>query len=325
MATDDAPNLRRLARQLVDVTRRLKHLETVPQLAHSSLDDHGMPVYDADGNLTVTIGKQADGTWGAPPVKGPVPPQPAGVEAEGDAGVIRASWQGVFWAGAAKPMDFEAVEVLVDGTVYAGIHDPQGGSVSVPALSGVRAVSFRTLSQAGVVSASMGHVQVTVEPRVSEQMQELHENLDELNDVTLPELRDDLAGSAEDLQGKLDNLNARVDDLIVDGGGSGNFTTYSINEPSGVGTGEGDQWFRVVNGEVLGQWRWDGSAWQAVTLTGRDHRRYRPVEARIERQPVRDRGEQDVHGSVRGQQDHVAGDRGRVDHDREDCGRRHRR
>lgn len=267
MATDDAPNLRRLARQLVDVTRRLKHLETVPQLAHSSLDDHGMPVYDADGNLTVTIGKQADGTWGAPPVKGPVPPQPAGVEAEGDAGVIRASWQGVFWAGAAKPMDFEAVEVLVDGTVYAGIHDPQGGSVSVPALGGVRTVSFRTLSQAGVVSAAMGHVQVTVEPRVSEQMQELHENLDELNDVTLPELRDDLADSAEDLQGKLDNLNARVDDLIVDGGGSGNFTTYSINEPSGEGTGEGDQWFRVVNGEVLGQWRWDGSAWQAVTLT----------------------------------------------------------
>ena len=267
MATDDAPNLRRLARQLVDVTRRLKHLETVPQLAHSSLDDHGMPVYDADGNLTVTIGKQADGTWGAPPVRGPVPPQPAGVEAEGDAGVIRASWQGVFWAGAAKPMDFEAVEVLVDGAVYAGIHDPQGGSVSVPALPGVRTVSFRTLSQAGVVSAAMGHVQVTVEPRVSEQMQELHESLDELNDVTLPELQDALADSAEDLQGKLDNLNARVDDLVVDGGGSGNFTTYSINEPSGDGTGEGDQWFRVVNGEVLGQWRWDGTAWQAVTLT----------------------------------------------------------
>ena len=325
MATDDAPNLRRLARQLVDVTRRLKHLETVPQLAHSSLDDHGMPVYDADGNLTVTIGKQADGTWGAPPVKGPVPPQPAGVEAEGDAGVIRASWQGVFWAGAAKPMDFEAVEVLVDGTVYAGIHDPQGGSVSVPALSGVRAVSFRTLSQAGVVSASMGHVQVTVEPRVSEQMQELHENLDELNDVTLPELRDDLADSAEDLQGKLDNLNARVDDLVVDGGGSGNFTTYSDQRTVRCGHGRGRPVVpcrerRSARTVAVGRFRMAGSH-----AHGRDHRRYRPVEARIERQPVRDRGEQDVHGSVRGQQDHVAGDRGRVDHDREDCGRRHRR
>ena len=267
MATDDAPNLRRLARQLVDVTRRLKHLETVPQLAHSSLDDHGMPVYDADGNLTVTVGKQPDGTWGAKPVAGPVPPRPVGLDAEGDAGAIRASWQGVFWAGAALPMDFEAVQVLVDGSVYAAIHDPEGGSVQVPALPGERLVSFRTLSQAGVVSEAVTFGTVTVEPRVSEQMQELHENLDELNDVILPELRDDLADSAADLQGKLDNLNARVDDLVVDGGGSGNFTTYSINEPSGDGTGEGDQWFRVVNGEVLGQWRWDGTAWQAVTLT----------------------------------------------------------
>ena len=267
MSTSDAPNLRRLARQLADYGRRLRHLETVPQLSHSSLDDHGLPVYDADGNLTVTVGKQPDGTWGAKPVAGPVPPRPVGLDAEGDAGTIRASWQGVFWAGAALPMDFEAVQVLVDGSVYAAIHDPEGGSVQVPALPGERLVSFRTLSQAGVVSEAVVFGTVTVEPRVSEQMQELHESLDELNDVTLPELRDDLADSAEDLQGKLDNLNARVDDLVVDGGGSGNFTTYSINEPSGDGTGEGDQWFRVVNGEVLGQWRWDGTAWQAVTLT----------------------------------------------------------
>ena len=267
MATDDAPNLRRLARQLVDVTRRLKHLETVPQLAHSSLDDHGLPVYDADGNLAVTVGKQPDGTWGAKPVAGPVPPAPVGLDAEGDAGAVRASWQGVFWAGAALPMDFEAVQVLVDGLVYAAIHDPQGGSVSVPAMPGERVVSFRTLSQAGAVSEATVFGNVTVEPRVSEQMLALGENLSELRDVTLPELSDELDDARTDLQQKLDAANARIDDIVVDGGGSGNFTTYSINEPSGEGTGEGDQWFRVVNGEVIGQWRWDGSVWQAVTLT----------------------------------------------------------
>ena len=267
MATDDAPNLRRLARQLVDVTRRLKHLETVPQLAHSSLDDHGLPVYDADGNLALTVGKQPDGTWGAKPVVGPVPPAPVGLDAEGDAGAVRASWQGVFWAGAALPMDFEAVQVLVDGLVYAAIHDPQGGSVSVPAMPGERVVSFRTLSQAGAVSEVTVFGNVTVEPRVSEQMLALGENLSELRDVTLPELSDELDDARTDLQQKLDAANARIDDIVVDGGGSGNFTTYSINEPSGEGTGEGDQWFRVVNGEVIGQWRWDGSVWQAVTLT----------------------------------------------------------
>ena len=263
----DTANTRRLARQLVDVTRRLKHLETVPQLAHSSLDDHGMPVYDADGNLTVTVGKQPDGTWGAKPVAGPVPPRPVGLDAEGDAGAIRASWQGVFWAGAALPMDFEAVQVLVDGSVYAAIHDPEGGSVQVPALPGERLVSFRTLSQAGVVSEAVAFGTVTVEPRVSEQMQELGEDLSELRDVTLPELADELDDAASDLQSKLDAANARIDDIVVDGGGAGNFTTYSINEPSGDGTGEGDQWFRVVNGEVLGQWHWDGHEWEPVSLT----------------------------------------------------------
>src|SRR5699024_9472882 len=30
---------------------------------------------------------------------------------------------------------------------------------------------------------------------------------------------------------------------------------------------EGDQWFRVVNGEVLGQWHWDGHEWEPVSLT----------------------------------------------------------
>lgn len=266
MASSD-PSLRRLARQLVDVDQRLKNLETVPQLAHSSLDDQGLPVYDADGNLTVTLGRQPDGTWGAKPVAGPVPPAPVGLDAEGDAGTVRASWQGVFWAGAALPMDFEAVQVLVDGLVYAAIHDPQGGSVSVPATPGERVVSFRTLSQAGVVSEPTVFGNVTVEPRVSEQMLELGEDLSELRDVTLPELSDELDDARTDLQSKLDAANQRIDDIVVDGGGSGNFTTYSVNEPSGDGTGEGDQWFRVVNGEVLGQWRWDGAAWQAVTLT----------------------------------------------------------
>ena len=287
--------LRKLARQLVTVDKRVRDLETVPQLAHSSLDDQGMHVYDADGNLSVTLGKQSDGTYSARPVRGPIPPAPAGLGAEGDAGLVHASWQGVFWAGAASPRDFEAVEVLVDGNVHGAIHDPGGGSVTVPAFAGEREVSFRTLSQAGRRSDATGHVTVTVQSKASVQLDEargriedaevslgetqvrlegaeqtvatVQGDLDTLETVTLPELRDDLADSAEDLQGKLDSLNARVDDLVVDGGGSGNFTTYSINEPSGDGTGEGDQWFRVVNGEVLGQWRWDGAAWQAVTLT----------------------------------------------------------
>src|SRR5699024_11120851 len=179
VTTSDAPNLRRLARQLADYGRRLRHLETVPQLSNSSLDDHGMPVYDADGNLSVTLGKQSDGTYSARPVRGPIPPAPAGLDAEGDAGLVHASWQGVFWAGAAFPRDFEAVEVLVDGNVHGAIHDPDGGSVTVPAFAGERVVSFRTLSQAGRRSDATGHVTVTVQSKASVQLDEARGRIDE--------------------------------------------------------------------------------------------------------------------------------------------------
>ena len=102
---------------------------------------------------------------------------------------------------------------------------------------------------------------------VGENVEAARASIAELNDVILPELSDELETSRIDLQQKLDAANARIDDIVVDGGGAGNFTTYSINEPSTAGAGEGDQWFRVVNGEVIGQWRWDGAAWVPVTLT----------------------------------------------------------
>ena len=102
---------------------------------------------------------------------------------------------------------------------------------------------------------------------VGENVEAARASIAELNDVILPELSDELDTARTDLQQKLDAANARIDDIIVDGGGAGNFTTYSINEPSAAGAGEGDQWFRVVNGEVIGQWRWDGDVWVPVTLT----------------------------------------------------------
>ena len=102
---------------------------------------------------------------------------------------------------------------------------------------------------------------------VSANVEAARESIQELNEVVLPGLADELEDSRIDLQQKLDAANARIDDIVVDGGGAGNFTTYSINPPTSDGAGDGDQWFRVVNGEVIGQWRWDGSVWQPVTLT----------------------------------------------------------
>lgn len=136
------PQLRRFARQLVGLEERLHYLETVPQLAHSSIDDHGVPVYDKDGNLASIIGKQEDGTWGAPPLAGPAPGPPSGVSAVGGAGIVHVHWDGTFAEGTA-PLDFDAVEVLVDGALAGAMPDRDGGSITIRADQGTRYISAR--------------------------------------------------------------------------------------------------------------------------------------------------------------------------------------
>lgn len=136
------PQTRRLARQLVTLDQRLKNLETVPQLAHSSIDDTALPVYDKDGVLVSQLGKQPDGTWGAPPLAGPVPSPPVGISATGGAGILHVRWAGDFATGAA-PLDFDALEVLVDGALAGAIPNRDGGSITIEAESGVRFVSAR--------------------------------------------------------------------------------------------------------------------------------------------------------------------------------------
>lgn len=82
-----------------------------------------------------------------------------------------------------------------------------------------------------------------------------------LRDETLPQLRTDLEDSDRDLR-------QRLSDIVVDGG-DGASITYSVHAPSGGGTVDGDTWWQVQDGEVLGQWHWstDTAAWVPVTLT----------------------------------------------------------
>ena len=61
---------------------------------------------------------------------------------------------------------------------------------------------------------------------VSTNVEAARQSIQELNEVVLPELADELEDSRIDLQQKLDAANARIDDIVVDGGGAGNFTTY---------------------------------------------------------------------------------------------------
>lgn len=137
------PQTRKLARQLVALDERLKHLETVPQLAHSSIDDTALPVYDKDGNLVSQLGKQKDGTYGAPPLHGPIPPTPTDVAAVGGAGIIHIRWNGTYQQGHTAPLDFDALEVLIDGHLAGALPNRDGGTLTIEAEQGTRYVSAR--------------------------------------------------------------------------------------------------------------------------------------------------------------------------------------
>lgn len=171
------PVMRKLARQLVGVEKRLHDLETVPQLAHSSIDDAALPVYDATGEVVARIGKQADGTWGAPPLAGPTPPTPAGVSAVGGSGVVNVTWTGEFEGGAAAPLDFDTLEILVNGQLAGSLPNRDGGSVSVAAAEGNRFVSARIRTLVPRHSSSTSPFAVTVGPPPEQLAADLAEKL----------------------------------------------------------------------------------------------------------------------------------------------------
>src|SRR5699024_5978564 len=237
------PQTRKLARQIVDIDRRLKGVERTPQLAHSSIDDGFLPVYDKDGNLTAKFGRQDDGTWGAPPLSGPVPSMPVGVTALGGPGMLSVSWTGEYESKAA-PLDFDTLEILVDGVLAGAIPNRDGGTVSISAEEGTRYSSARirtlvprhssTISPFGVevgppadqlfaeareriedAEVSLGETQVRLEG-AEQAVTEVRDGLDTLETVTLPSAVADLEAADQAAQEALGGLEERLGDFATD-------------------------------------------------------------------------------------------------------------
>lgn len=184
------PQIRRLASQLVGMDDRLRALETTPQLTHSSIDDFGLPVYDADGNLVSRVGKQADGTWGAPPLAGPTPPTPAGISAVGGPGSVTVSWTGEY-DRAVAPLDFDTLEVLIDGVLAGAIPNRDGGTVTISADQGSRYISARIRTLVPRHSSSTPPFGVVVGPPADQLFVEAGERI-EAAEEQIQQGKDDL-------------------------------------------------------------------------------------------------------------------------------------
>lgn len=162
MAAKDT-GLRDLARQLAQLDRRVRATSSTGQLAHSSIEDGAVQAYDRDGNQTMLIGKQWDGTYTSTVVTGPVPPTPsAPLIIDGTEG-ISVRWDGTFEDGAVVPMDYLRVDIhisAVDGFIpdysnrYGTIIPPTGGEVAFHLAPGVWYVRLICWSQAGVPSST---------------------------------------------------------------------------------------------------------------------------------------------------------------------------
>lgn len=132
------------ADQLAGLEKRIRGVESKPGLAYSSIEDGAVKEYNRDGQLVSVIGKQWDGTHGAYPVTGPVPPRPTAPVLTGGLG-LTIGWDGTFATDAGEqdititaPMDWSRVELHVSkvsgfaadtaDTLVDSIESPRGGS-----------------------------------------------------------------------------------------------------------------------------------------------------------------------------------------------------
>lgn len=208
------PQTRKLARQLVEMRKDIRDLQTVPQIAHSSIDDTALPVYDADGNLVSQLGKQADGTYGAPPLHGPIPPTPTGVSAVGGAGIVHVRWAGTLAVGDA-PLDFDALEVLIDDQLAGAIPNRDGGTITIAADKGTRYVSARIRTLVPRHSAKTSPFTVSVVAPAESLVAEAQDRIDDA-ELSLGETQGRLDDAEQAVTTVRDDL-TNVETVIIPG------------------------------------------------------------------------------------------------------------
>lgn len=168
-------SVRRLADKLAGLERQVIALATTPQLAASSIEDGAVTAFDRDGQLTMIVGQQPDGTTASTVVAGPPPAAPAGLSATGGQLTVTASWDGSWTGGGVAPLDLARVEVHVTAaavvlpdplpgsqTRVGTIETAAGSALTFSAGQGEAWVWLLARSQAGKVSDPAGPVKVIV-------------------------------------------------------------------------------------------------------------------------------------------------------------------
>lgn len=140
-----SPQIRQLARRLDSLEKQARQRK-LPTLGHSSIDGGALQANDDDGNQTLIIGQQYDGTNTAAVVTGPPPPTPLLPLLTVQAGTLRIFWDGTFTDGDVAPMDFARV------LAYAA---PSAGFVAPDPLDHTQIVGQFTSATGGEITAAL--------------------------------------------------------------------------------------------------------------------------------------------------------------------------
>ena len=107
-----------------ELAQRLVNLEALvagfskSQLAHSSMENTGLPTYNGAGQLAGMIGRLPDGSYGSATMTGPVPPTPSAPQVEVVRGIgLKIVWDGTFAVATdVVPLEGGRLEVYVSPT-----------------------------------------------------------------------------------------------------------------------------------------------------------------------------------------------------------------
>lgn len=163
-----SPQVQKLVRDIASLKRTVLGLKQA-NLGYSTIDGGAIQATDTNGDLTMIVGQQFDGTNAPTVVTGPTPPQPIIPGLTAVPGGLRIYWDGTYEdPTAVAPMDFARVLVYAkplasytvpeptnQAIIVGQISSATGGEISVTLDPGVEyAVYFHAWSLAGKFSPS---------------------------------------------------------------------------------------------------------------------------------------------------------------------------
>lgn len=273
---DLGPEGRRFARMLDGINRRLRAVETGPQLAYSAIENGSISEYDGQGNLMSVTGRQHDGTHGSAILDGPIPAPPTAPTVIAGPGGLSVTWDGrltdSFGLPIPQPLDLEGVEIFAamgqDPTSdlayrVGGIVATGGGTKAITPLdAGTWHVALRSRTVPGKTSVLTSSVVVEVVAPVDPEIVWEVEAARELAEAAQV-AANDAAGAADTARETAEAAEAAAAAAAGVAAGKGDVLIQSA-APVEAMRKASTLWIDTTGGANTPK-RWSGSAWVAVT------------------------------------------------------------